>query len=469
VLPGLASRARRGCAIKHRLSTFTSGSYPERHWRANHAGAVIRGSVDPAHHHVRGAEREEWRSMANSASVRWTCILAASIAITACSEDGARGTRSTSTDSAGIPIVFTQIGQNATECRVSEEVVRIGSVDDVDGSALFGVNGAVILADDRIAIVNRGTSQIKVFSRAGDFESEFGRQGEGPDEFKNLWSIHLRGEDTLVVGDYRPWRFTFFTPTGELVRRVALQPPEIERPDFASPLSAGSGFMMEEPSFEIQEEMVDRIVPLHLHGEDGESQGMLGMFWLDEYGYLSKEIRYVGRPVFGARASFAALNDSLILYGTGRHEQLEVWSRTGALRRIIRWRARERAVASGDADVWRRERRREIESRGEITPEMRPIIEAQIGEHLPVSDQYPGHDQVVVSHTGSIWVKQYRRPLDEGPDRWWVFTRTGEFVCAATLPEDYRVLAVRDGRLLAVTRDSLDVEFIVGHDVQYVR
>lgn len=400
------------------------------------------------------------------ASVRCTCLFAAAVAFNGCSDGGTRTTRSTTTDSAGIAIVFTRIGGNAPECRVGEEVVRIGSVDDVDGSALFGVNGAVILADGRVAIVNRGTSQIKVFSSAGEFVTQFGRQGGGPDEFRNLWSVHLRGGDTLVVGDYRPWRFTFFTPSGELLRRVALQPPEIERPDYASPLSAGAGFMMEEPSFQVQDRMVDRIVPLHLFGEDGESDGMVGEFWMDEFGYLAPEIGYVGRPIFGARATFTALDDSLILYGTGRHEQLEIWSRDGSLRRIIRWTARDRAVAAGDADAWRSQRWREIESRMEVTPESRSMIERQIGEHVPVAAEYPGHDQIVVSHDGPIWVEQYRRPLDDGPARWWQFTGTGEFVCAASLPEDYRVVAARDGLLLALTTDSLDVEYVVGHEVR---
>ncbi len=133
----------------------------------------------------------------------------------------------------------------------------------------------------------------------------------------------------------------------------------------------------------------------------------------------------------------------------------------------MRWQSRERAVAPGDADEWRRKRRAEIEARFEITPENRPVIEAQIGEHLPVAEVYPGHDRVVVSRDGSIWVQRYRRPFDEGPDRWWVFGTDGRFVCSASLPEDLLVLAVGHDRVLGLTLDSLDVEYILGHDVEY--
>jgi hypothetical protein len=281
------------------------------------------------------------------------------LAFVSCSDGAVQRTLSTVTDSAGIPIAYTRIGQDAAVCRVSEEVFRIGSDDGSEG-ALFGVNGVISLGDGRVAVVNRGTSQIKLFSPQGGWLGAFGRQGGGPDEFKNLWSIHLRGQDTLVVADYRPWRFSFFMPAGQLVRRVELKPAVIERPDFAMPLAAGAGFMMEEPLFQVQDQMVDRVVPLYLYGEDGALADTLGEFWLDEFGTLVKEIRYVGNPIFGARASFSYLGDDLILYGTGRYEQLEIWATTGELQRIIRWQSRDRTVSPGDADEWRRQRRQQI-------------------------------------------------------------------------------------------------------------
>ena len=43
--------------------------------------------------------------------------------------------------------------------------------------------------------------------RPGLIGGVLGRQGQGPEEFENLWSVHVRGADTLVVADYRPWRW----------------------------------------------------------------------------------------------------------------------------------------------------------------------------------------------------------------------------------------------------------------------
>ena len=108
-----------------------------------------------------------------------------------------------------------------------------------------------------------------------------------------------------------------------------------------------------------------------------------------------------------------------------------------------------------------------MEARFDITPAMEPVIEAQIGEHLPVADRYPGHDQVVVSQEGAIWVEEFRRPLDEGPARWWVFSPDQRFLCAVSLPSDLRVLAVGGDRVLGLARDSVDVEYLLGYDVEY--
>ena len=390
------------------------------------------------------------------------------LVVASCSDASTDSTATSEvTDSAGVRIAFTRLGPDAPACRAGGENVRIGSANGEDGTPLFDVNDVAILGDGRIVIVNRGTSQIKVFSQSGAPVGEFGRQGGGPDEFRNLWSVDVRGDDTLVVGDYRPWRFTFFTPDGTLIRRVELKPPEIERPNFAIPLEAGAGFVMEQPHVEAQDEMVDRVVPLRLYGEDGVLRGAVGNFWLDRFGFLAKDIGYAGNPIFGARASFSHLRDDLILYGTGRYEQLEIWNTAGRLQRIVRWQSRERVVSPNDPDVWRRQRRNEIEARFEITPAMQPAIDAQIGDHLPVADLYPGHDRVVVTKEGDIWIQEYRRPLDDGPDRWWVFDTEGRFICSASLPTDFLMMAVANDRVVGVARDSLDVEYVVGYDVEY--
>ena len=187
---------------------------------------------------------------------------------------------------------------------------------------------------------------------------------------------------------------------------------------------------------------------------------------MDRMGYLAREFGFVGRPIFGARASFSSLGDDLILYAAGRYEQLEIWRAAGELHRIVRWQSRDRAVGPEDAEAWRRQRRAELEARSEIRPEMEPIIEAQTGDHIPVAELYPAHGQVVVSHEGDLWVEEYRRPRDEGPARWLMFRPDAGFVCSVSLPGDLWVMAIRDNRVFGLATDSLDVEYVLGYDVR---
>lgn len=371
------------------------------------------------------------------------------------------------TDSAGVRIVDTRIGETAARCAVSE-VFRIGSLEDDAEGALFAVNDAVQLDDGRIVVVNRGTAELKIFSPEGELVGRFGREGDGPGEFRNLWSVDLRAGDTLVVGDYRPWRFSFFTPEGEFLRSVQLQPDMIERPDFALALPSGHGFVVEDPAWETQDEFTDRVVPLWRYGEDGVLADTVGLFWMDRYGYLSQEIGYVGNPIFGARARFAHLRDDLVVYGAGRHEQLEIWTTGGELRTLVRWTARDRGVTPDETERWRTRRIRQVRSRApEMTPMQEQVLEAQTGEHLPVADRFPGHAGLVVSQSGPVWVEEYRRPSDQGPNRWFVFEEDGHLRCVATLPDDLLgLLNVRGDRLLALHRDELDVEYVVALQVE---
>ena len=152
-------------------------------------------------------------------------------------------------DSAGITITYTPVDTLGPVCP-TEEDLRIGSVEGDSTTQLFGAWAATRLRDGSIAVLNRGTSQVKVFSPDGELVRQFGRQGGGPGEFRSnlFWALFLRA-DTLVVPDYRPWRFSFFLSDGTFIRSVELSPDIIERPDVAFPLPAGDGFLVENRDF----------------------------------------------------------------------------------------------------------------------------------------------------------------------------------------------------------------------------
>lgn len=98
----------------------------------------------------------------------------------------------------------------------SEPDVSIGVVDGDPQYQMHQVVGAVLLDDDRIAVMNAGSSQLRIYAADGTFISSHGRPGEGPGEFRTASRMHVKG-DTLVVYDARLRRLSLHELSGEFI------------------------------------------------------------------------------------------------------------------------------------------------------------------------------------------------------------------------------------------------------------
>jgi hypothetical protein len=375
-------------------------------------------------------------------------------------------------DSAGIQIAFARIDTLGPVCPTTE-TLRIGSVEGDPATALQLVLDAERLPDGRIAVINSGTSQVKVFSAEGELLTEFGGRGGGPGEFTaQIWYVVPRG-DTLAIAHRAPWSFSFFHGDGRFIRRIQLTPALVERPDVAFPLPTGLGFIVEDPARPVLERemvMVDEVEAIRRYGEDGVLVDTVGSFWSGQIGLLDAELRYVGAPIFGPRAAIAHLRGDEIVYASGRFSQLEIVGLDGSLRRIVRWQARPRAVGPDDADRWRSDLRADMEARFAPNADARPMFERsmamQTSADRPVADSFPAHEGMQVAENGDrIWLKEFRRPSDEGPDRWMVLESDGRLTCWVQLPELAQVTDAGPDWALVIERDELDVEYVVQYRV----
>lgn len=78
--------------------------------------------------------------------------------------------------------------------------LQIGVVEGNPDYQFYRLRSAVGLPDGRIAALNAGSHELRVYDRAGQLYSKSGRQGRGPGEFLNPLRLYLLG-DTLVVLD----------------------------------------------------------------------------------------------------------------------------------------------------------------------------------------------------------------------------------------------------------------------------
>jgi hypothetical protein len=113
----------------------------------------------------------------------------------------------------------------------AEPDVSIGVVDGAPEYQMHQVVGAVRLADGRIAVMNAGSGQLRIYAADGTFISSHGRPGAGPGEFRRASRMHVKG-DTLVVYDDGLRRLSLHGLSGAFIEN--------------SPFPTGSGFPLDE-------------------------------------------------------------------------------------------------------------------------------------------------------------------------------------------------------------------------------
>lgn len=121
--------------------------------------------------------------------------------------------------------------RSGEEWLVSDEpVLVIGGAQSEGADDLFGVAGAVRLSDGRIAIADRGSSGIRLYSSGGSHVRTSGGKGSGPGEFRGVDGIaRIRG-DTILVWDRSAGRMSVFDPAGTdgvEAMRVARDKPRV--------------------------------------------------------------------------------------------------------------------------------------------------------------------------------------------------------------------------------------------------
>ena len=97
----------------------------------------------------------------------------------------------------------------------AELTLRIGDVDDPEYS--FNRIGAVAFdAGGRIYVADQGDFRIRVYGRDGRHLRDFGREGDGPGEFRFVTAAGVL-PDTIWVADWRLNRLTYFDSLGNVL------------------------------------------------------------------------------------------------------------------------------------------------------------------------------------------------------------------------------------------------------------
>jgi hypothetical protein len=379
----------------------------------------------------------------------------------ACSTGEAPPPFSVARDDAGIETVTNRLNSLDAQCALSEEpTLTIGRGQAGDEYALYRVFGATRLSDGRVALVNQGSDQVRVFDAAGRFLFNAGHGGDGPGEFKRAFGVWRLPGDTLWVGNYPPWRFEVFAPDGAWVRTVRPRLDYITRPPIAFVLDDGRFVLAR---FELTAESKRVYQLLHatpvMYGPDGTLLDTLMTLPNGRYGPASSDPH---NPVwlYPLFESFAVVKGrgQEFIAGHGATPKLTVYEVSDTVRvvRRIRWTTGDRAVTE---EIVAEERRRLADAYKGIAPAARKrMVDPLIGEERPVADTLPAFTEALVGRDGRMWVKLYRRPADQGPSSWVGFNADGRAECRLFVPRDADVLEIGEDYLLVHDTDDLDVE-----------
>ncbi len=361
-------------------------------------------------------------------------------------------------DSAGIAIVDNrsgdQLGQKACSTSPSP-VLSIGVVEGPQSYRLHRVFDAHKLSDGRIAIVNQGSHEIRLFDERGRYLSSIGRPGDGPGEFERVARVWELPGDSLLIWDRSLQSFSIFTFSGEYVRSFVINPPFLNPPDILTPRNDDGTILVDYHDYRTSAAGFGTHYTYHLRiTRTGSIVDSLGAYPYRRYRSRGSARGSLGViPIFDPVTQSAA-NNSRILVGRGVKREIEIRDRYGELFSLVRWAGPSRSVSREDVQRYRQE----LLSRSDDPGYKRDV--RMLFETAPVNDSLPALADLRLDGTGNIWVREYARPGVQQTDRWVVFDQSGRFRCIAEIPKGLLLFQIGEDFLLGREGDPSEVEYV---------
>jgi hypothetical protein len=390
---------------------------------------------------------------------RWAVLVSALVAGACWNGDGASGDRAAliQRDSSGIQVVEAGRGVMASlPVWTLAEESRWGGVDAAAAQQFFRVVDVSLLEDGTVAVVNRGTSEVRFFDRNGVLRTGIGSKGNGPREFGAPIGIaRIRG-DSLVVVDGDLARLSILAPDHGISRTVRLQGalPSIA---FAGvidgDLVAIEDRRIRTPQSTSPETSLAKVVLFDL---EGNRVATVGEF--PERRWVRFGAQQIYSPTFDPTTSVVA-GRSGIWIGTGRSYQVEFVGTDGRPSTITRWSGPDRRVTPAD-------RRRWI---SELLKPGRPEAERQAvqtwAREMVFADDMAAYARLLPTSEGGVWVECYH-PFEADVLRWLVLDAAGRPTAVVEGRGHQRIVEVDGDEATAVTADESGVAQVVLYRVE---
>ena len=341
---------------------------------------------------------------------------------------------------------------------------------------LFRVSDATVLPDGRIAVLNGGTKEVRLYSEVGVHLATFGRDGDGPGEYRILHSIRVLGADTLLVYDPGLSRLTWLSDDGDVLdtRRVSsvfdmdtpMPAPANLRPlrIGVRPFKTGAlpvvrlGITMRDFRPRVDHSRSDSI---NIVVDDGQARRSI---YRDEFGETFQTATGglgLMTPIpFGELLIYAVGPDRVVV-GSSHETSFKVLHLDGSLdgQFVAEGQLREptRRDWAAFEIQFRRENGQALRIGSTDTGDRLPLVE-RVLEKAPRGEYVPLFDIIILDALGRLWVREY--VLEADAASWQVIDKDRGLIARLQMPSSWIVLELGSDYVLAKDRDELGVEFV---------
>ncbi|HEX6306821.1 MAG TPA: 6-bladed beta-propeller [Longimicrobiales bacterium] len=367
---------------------------------------------------------------------------------------------------------FVRVAGAASPDTAVPELV-IGELEGADEYTFGNVQDIAVAEDGTIYVLDGQALNIRVYSPEGTHVRTFGRQGEGPGELKQPYGMLFLSDGRLVVRDAGNARMNIYSRDGESLTTWPIP----------------GGFITSAPIFRDEEDNVytDIIAERRNDGlwrtgllmlsSSGEWRDTLARPFADyESPTLTAERRSgnnrsvsaSGVPFWPSALSAMNRNGELIGGIADRYAVL-TWHDDGTVLRVERDVA---AVPVAEAEA--------AAARERITRNMQNLDANWRWDGPQPPATKPAFTEIRIADDNRVWVRisqpGVRQPPDPAaepdargrmPVEQWVepmvyevFEPSGDYVGTVRLPDRFRVMVMRGGRVWGVLRDEYDVQYV---------
>lgn len=328
--------------------------------------------------------------------------------------------------------------------------VVIGALDGPPEYTFGEVAGVTVGADGRIYVGDTQALEVRVYSPEGQFLRRFGRDGEGPGEFRNISGL-ARAPGGVGVLDGRLARVTVFDADGAVVRTVRIERPYLIFEHGAAMAFDDRGRYYDRTLIPAQQGLGGQIGVV-TYGPDGAvlDSAVVGSQARDQV-LVERDGRAImsfPRP-FSPRPWLALGTDGTIYFTEGDAYRIVQVSPADDTLRVIRRRLRPRPVTEADRDS----------ARAIIEGRYRRAADMPAPPGIAIPDVKPVIADLTVDALGNLWVQSFPDPSWPRYE-WWVHDPDGRYLGLVVTPR-MDVMEVGSDYVAGVTTDELGVQRVL--------